>query len=257
MPCNVCGWADFQPTEYVTELGAAPALECLRCGALCLDESVARTPQERDSVKLAITIRDGIARDSERAAKALALGNPHAARSKSALHVARGGVGVRREAAAVTALPSGEQRVTELPVRPAARASVVSPRPAHGFAVAWQRARLGPLIGDRTNARNVRNRDDRVPVRERRVIVAAAYAQRPLNLRPARQLDLNALPVKRRDVFHERAGHGHPRRVRPPPFGRKTGRSTKPVRRLAEEVDLKNPEAWHRLGRRWDAAVRH
>jgi hypothetical protein len=37
--------------------GSAPALECLKCRALCLDESAAESEQERESVRLAVAAR--------------------------------------------------------------------------------------------------------------------------------------------------------------------------------------------------------
>jgi len=46
--------------EYASQHGRAPALECTRCRALNLDESVAQSDKERDSVKLAIAVRSAI-----------------------------------------------------------------------------------------------------------------------------------------------------------------------------------------------------
>ncbi len=64
MVCNVCGCADFVATEYVLDEGhRAPALECLGCRALALDENAASTEAERESVKLAKALRARIAGD--------------------------------------------------------------------------------------------------------------------------------------------------------------------------------------------------
>jgi hypothetical protein len=59
-PCEVCGGTEFVPAEYTSEAGRAPALECIRCRALNLDESAAHDEKERDSVKLAKAVRANI-----------------------------------------------------------------------------------------------------------------------------------------------------------------------------------------------------
>ena len=64
MRCTVCGGTHFTATEYNTGDGArrvaAPALECTRCKAIVLEEHVARTKEERESVKMAIAMRSAI-----------------------------------------------------------------------------------------------------------------------------------------------------------------------------------------------------
>jgi hypothetical protein len=60
MVCEVCGWDAFVAAEYASEVGRAPALECARCSALTLDERVATTEAERESVRLAKAVRDSI-----------------------------------------------------------------------------------------------------------------------------------------------------------------------------------------------------
>ncbi len=54
MCCTVCFGQSFVAIEYVTkESVRAPALRCLRCDAIHLDEAVARSNEERESVRLA------------------------------------------------------------------------------------------------------------------------------------------------------------------------------------------------------------
>ncbi len=54
MCCTVCFGQSFVAIEYVTkESVRAPALRCLRCEAIHLDEAVARSDEERESVRLA------------------------------------------------------------------------------------------------------------------------------------------------------------------------------------------------------------
>jgi hypothetical protein len=64
MRCTVCGGSHFTATEYNTGDGAhrltAPALECTKCKAIVLEEHVARTKEERESVKTAIAMRSAI-----------------------------------------------------------------------------------------------------------------------------------------------------------------------------------------------------
>jgi hypothetical protein len=64
MRCTVCGGSHFAATEYNTGDGAhrvaAPALECTKCKAIVLEEHVARTQEERESVKMAIAMRSAI-----------------------------------------------------------------------------------------------------------------------------------------------------------------------------------------------------
>ena len=57
--CKVCEGSVFAAAEYRTLPGraAVPALECADCRALMLDESVASSPDERDSIRLAKAAR--------------------------------------------------------------------------------------------------------------------------------------------------------------------------------------------------------
>ena len=60
MKCSVCGGAEFSATEYKTGETTAPALECVRCSAIVLEAAVARTDEERTSVKEAIAMRQAV-----------------------------------------------------------------------------------------------------------------------------------------------------------------------------------------------------
>ncbi len=54
MRCTLCGGKVLFATEYVMQSAAiAPALGCARCEAIHLDEAVARSPEERESVRIA------------------------------------------------------------------------------------------------------------------------------------------------------------------------------------------------------------
>lgn len=57
MRCRVCGHDGMGETEYRTGSVRAPALECRRCHAIQLDERVAKSEQERDSVRRALVAR--------------------------------------------------------------------------------------------------------------------------------------------------------------------------------------------------------
>jgi hypothetical protein len=80
MRCTVCGGSHFTATEYNTGDGAhrvaAPALECTKCKALFLEEHVARTKEERESVKMAIAMRSAIQEAQTSAASEAADGDP-------------------------------------------------------------------------------------------------------------------------------------------------------------------------------------
>lgn len=60
MHCNVCGHGRFVSTEYNTGDLRAPALECASCHTLVLEEGVARTEKERESVRMAIALRAAV-----------------------------------------------------------------------------------------------------------------------------------------------------------------------------------------------------
>jgi hypothetical protein len=60
MKCGVCGGTKFVSTEYKTGEMNAPALECSTCLAIVLEECVARTEEERESVKTAIALRAAV-----------------------------------------------------------------------------------------------------------------------------------------------------------------------------------------------------
>jgi hypothetical protein len=57
MKCSVCGGDQFVVTQYKMDGGQAPALECTRCHALTLDEAVARTKEDLESVRTAVAAR--------------------------------------------------------------------------------------------------------------------------------------------------------------------------------------------------------
>ncbi len=58
MLCHVCGGDRFAEVEYTTTAKVrAPAFECTRCHAIALDESAARSEEERESVRLAKAAR--------------------------------------------------------------------------------------------------------------------------------------------------------------------------------------------------------
>lgn len=57
MVCDVCLGETFSFCEYQAPGGSFPALECTRCCAITLDESLARTPEERDSVREMLAAR--------------------------------------------------------------------------------------------------------------------------------------------------------------------------------------------------------
>jgi hypothetical protein len=63
MFCNVCGCHVLEPTEYRTgKVGGhrAPAGRCTSCGAITLREDFASTPEERDSTRIAIALRQAV-----------------------------------------------------------------------------------------------------------------------------------------------------------------------------------------------------
>jgi hypothetical protein len=60
MRCTVCGGTRFVATEYKTGQVTAPAMECASCSAIVLEEGVARTEEERSSVKIAIALRAAV-----------------------------------------------------------------------------------------------------------------------------------------------------------------------------------------------------
>jgi hypothetical protein len=60
MRCTVCGGSQFVATEYKTGEMTAPAMECATCLAIVLEEGVARTDEERSSVKIAIALRAAV-----------------------------------------------------------------------------------------------------------------------------------------------------------------------------------------------------
>ncbi len=63
--CRVCEGRHFAAAEYVSRPGlkAVPALECADCRALTLDESVASSADERDSIRLAKAARCALSGD--------------------------------------------------------------------------------------------------------------------------------------------------------------------------------------------------
>src|SRR5437868_5779201 len=57
MKCRVCGHDGLGEAEYRTGTVRAPALECKRCHAIQLDEGIATSAEERDSVRRAVAAR--------------------------------------------------------------------------------------------------------------------------------------------------------------------------------------------------------
>jgi hypothetical protein len=60
MVCSVCGERNFVAGEYRAGHCRAPALQCSACGALNLSERAARSPEERESVKIAMAVRSAM-----------------------------------------------------------------------------------------------------------------------------------------------------------------------------------------------------
>jgi hypothetical protein len=70
MHCPICNaTAGFLATEYVMPFRnrtlRAPALECVDCGAIVLDEITARTDQELESLQQALTLRRVLVRQRD------------------------------------------------------------------------------------------------------------------------------------------------------------------------------------------------
>jgi hypothetical protein len=63
--CEVCGGDAFLMCDYVTSSTTCPALRCVKCGAIMLDEEVARSSEERESVRELKAARARILADSE------------------------------------------------------------------------------------------------------------------------------------------------------------------------------------------------
>ena len=57
MQCSVCRGEHFVASQYKLDGAYAPALECTRCHALNLDEAVARSKEDLDSVRMAVAAR--------------------------------------------------------------------------------------------------------------------------------------------------------------------------------------------------------
>ncbi len=60
MKCTVCGGTRFVSSEYKTAEMTAPAMACATCMAIVLEEGVARTDEERESVKIAMALRAAV-----------------------------------------------------------------------------------------------------------------------------------------------------------------------------------------------------
>ena len=63
MVCSVCSGTTFSSCEYQAPGGTLPALECAKCHAITLDEGLARTAEERESVREMVAARAQIYRD--------------------------------------------------------------------------------------------------------------------------------------------------------------------------------------------------
>jgi hypothetical protein len=55
--CSVCGGASFESCDYMARTVSCPALQCSNCRAITLDEDVARSHEERESVREMVAIR--------------------------------------------------------------------------------------------------------------------------------------------------------------------------------------------------------
>jgi hypothetical protein len=60
MNCKICSGVRFLVSEYKVGTVRAPALECARCHALDLDESLVDTREARDLVRLAQAARAAV-----------------------------------------------------------------------------------------------------------------------------------------------------------------------------------------------------
>jgi hypothetical protein len=55
--CSVCDGETFVSCEYRAPTASCRALECTNCHAITLDEEVARTAKERQSVREMVAVR--------------------------------------------------------------------------------------------------------------------------------------------------------------------------------------------------------
>ena len=60
MQCAICGNASFRRTSYRSNARTCPALACMSCTAITLDERAARDEAERASVRMAIAARKNL-----------------------------------------------------------------------------------------------------------------------------------------------------------------------------------------------------
>jgi len=72
--CDVCLGETFVLCQYLAPRASFSALECTKCRAITLDEDLARTPEERESVREMLAARariycDGQVRDLPRASQ--------------------------------------------------------------------------------------------------------------------------------------------------------------------------------------------
>jgi hypothetical protein len=65
MVCGVCAGTTFALCEYQAPGRSFPALECRKCRAITLDELLARTPEERESVREMVATRARIYLDGQ------------------------------------------------------------------------------------------------------------------------------------------------------------------------------------------------
>ena len=63
--CEVCLGETFVLCEYVAPRASFGALECTKCRAITLDEDLARTPEERESVREMLAARAKIYCDGQ------------------------------------------------------------------------------------------------------------------------------------------------------------------------------------------------
>ena len=63
--CDVCLGETFVLCEYLAPRASFSALECTKCRAITLDEDLARTPEERESVREMLAARARIHCDGQ------------------------------------------------------------------------------------------------------------------------------------------------------------------------------------------------
>lgn len=98
MQCKVCGQGELIEAEYKTGDFCAPALKCARCQAIHLDEGVAKSEKDRDSVRRAVaarlSARNSYDPDTNQRSASLSFGNVEAVINEVELVLAEARVGL-------------------------------------------------------------------------------------------------------------------------------------------------------------------